>query len=83
MVRWTAKFSSRTESRVAQGDVLRQRVAPGFDLLQEGVVHLGGASLGLGGFGVFVERALEDRVAGEDGGDLVPVVSVLADRCST
>ena len=82
MVRWTAKLSSRwVEAGVAQGDVAGQRVAPGLDLLQEGVVDLGGARLALGGLGVLVERALEDGLRGEDGGDLVPALGVLARRC--
>ncbi len=66
------------ESGVAQGDVVRQQVAPALDLGQEGVVHLGGAALACGGFGVLVEGAFEDGLVGEDGGNLVPLGGILA-----
>ena len=61
------------ELRIAQGEVLGQHLAPAFDLFQESRVDGRGAFLALGGFGVFVERAFENRVLGEDAGDVVPL----------
>lgn len=64
------------EVGVAQGEVAGQQVAPALDLGEKGVVHLGGAALLLGGVGILVEGALEHGLAGEDGSDLVPLLSV-------
>ena len=65
------------ELGVAQGEVAGELVAPALDVFEEGVVDVGGAALGLGGFGELVERAFEDGLAGEDAGDLVPALGVL------
>ena len=54
------------EGRVAQGDIMRQQVAPALDLRQEGVIHFSGAMLAGGTLGVLVERAFEHRLTGEN-----------------
>ncbi len=65
------------EGGVAEGDVVGERVAPGFDLGEEGIIDFGGTAFGLFGAGVFVEGTLEDGVAGEDGGNLIPAGRVV------
>ena len=65
------------QSRVAQGEVPGQRVAPAFDFLQEGIIHLRGAVLALHPLRVLVEGAFQDGVLREDGGDLVPFFDVV------
>ena len=64
------------ELGVAEGEVAGEVGAPGFDGLEELVVHVGGAALGPGGFGELVEGAFEDGVAGEDAGDFIPALGV-------
>jgi hypothetical protein len=44
-----------------------------FDGSQEIVVHFGRAALRFVGFGVFIERALQDGFFGKYGGDPVPL----------
>ena len=63
-------------TEVAQGDIARQQIAPGFDLLEEFSVHLGGAAFSFGAVGEFVESAAPDGLFGKDFGDLVPMAEV-------
>ena len=63
-------------TEVAQGDIARQQVAPGFDLLKEFSVHLGGAAFSFGAVGEFVKSAAPDGLFGKDFGDLVPMAEV-------
>ena len=65
------------QAGVAQGDIARQQVTPALDLGQEGRVHLGGAALGALRLDVSVEGALQDGLATEDAGDLVPALGIL------
>ena len=64
-------------TEVAQGDIARQQVAPGFDLLKEFSVHLGGAAFSFGAVGEFVKSATPDGLFGKDFGDLVPMAGIL------
>ena len=66
------------QSWVTKGNVVGQGLSPGLDLCQEGIVYLGGALLEAGGLGILVERPLQDRVVGEDGLDLVPLLGIIA-----
>ena len=64
------------EPFVAQGDGAGQLIAPGFDLLQELLVHRGRA-LFLDGAGEFVEGAFEDGFLGEEPREIIPTLDVL------
>ena len=52
MVRWTAKLSRAGRAGIAQGEVAGEQLAPALDLLEKGLVDLGGALLRLCGLGV-------------------------------
>lgn len=65
------------EPVVAQGDILRQILAPGLDFPEKSRIDLGGALLFLVALGVFVEGALENRFFGEDGSDFLLPQGVL------
>jgi len=67
------------QSRVAQGDVAGQHLAPALDLLQELGVHLAGAALALGILHVAVEGTLEHRLLGKHAVDVVEAVKILVE----
>ncbi|MBW7896958.1 MAG: hypothetical protein H3C27_17770 [Opitutaceae bacterium] len=72
---------------VAQREVAREHIAPVLHVAQERVVKLRRAAPALVRSGIFVERALEHRLAREDGRDLVPalrvfLVSAVEDACN-
>ena len=77
MMRWTAKLSSRWVSLGLRRARLRaSRSRQRSMSLEEFVVNVGGALLGPVFLDELVERAFEDRVAGEHAGNLVPAFSV-------
>ena len=63
---------------VAEGEVAGKVGAPGLDGLEKLVVNIGGAALGFGGFGELVEGTFEDGVPGEDAGNFIPALGILA-----
>ncbi|HPY30598.1 MAG TPA: hypothetical protein PLT00_09980 [Verrucomicrobiota bacterium] len=57
---------------------MRQFLAPALDFREEGGIHFAGAALGFGGFGEFIEAALEDGFAAEARVNPIPLLRVLA-----
>ena len=64
------------ECGIAYRQILGERFAPGFDLLEKFGIDCGGATLAVGD-SILVEGAFEHRLLCEDGGDLVPSGQVL------
>ena len=56
---------------IAERKILRQRLAPGFDLFQEFSIDRGRATLAVGD-GILIERAFKDSLLRKDRSDLVP-----------
>ena len=63
--------------RISQGDISGQDLPPAGDLLQEGGIHLGRASLAPFIPGIFIKRAFEDGVLGEYGRNLIPLLQII------
>ena len=74
----TAVLSSPlAEIRISERDVPGEKITPGLDFPEEGLVHAGGPLLQAARFGVTVEGTFEDGLLGEDGGDLFPAGGVV------